>query len=570
MSRRSTLNVILALLAASTVASAQTALKPSGLATSTKPRIIVTADPECDDSNSMVRFLLYSTDYQVEGLIYTSSEFHWKGDGKGTKWFIDGREYTRFEGIKGVCPCTSWRWDPNEKFIHDRVDAYERVYKNLKVHNPDYPTPAYLKSIIRYGNIYFDSEMEQDTPGSDFIKAKILDDKPGPLYITAWGGTSSIARALKSIQDENEKKSGWEALKAKITKKVVLSTSGEQDQTIAKYIRPNWPDMITGAGFSPVGMGGGRGATGATDGENFSSAKWIKENILDQGALGGMWRTVGDGRGMVPGDKMDYLSLADIENYTDDQIKAMGYVMWTARREKGASLGEGDSGTFAGFQDFGLRGRAAGRRIGDTVSRGSFGAGMPGAQGGQGARGAAAPGTAGAPGASAAGIPGAPQGAPGAPGARGAAAPGGMPGGAFGGAMGAGPAGPNFPPAAWHDFAARLKWSVTPNYRDANHPPMVKLQGPKDLTAAPGDTVPLSATATDPDKNTVTFKWWHYRNVANTYAGEIKIADPAALKTSFQVPADAKSGDTIHVVAEATDNGTPTLTRYQDIIVTVK
>jgi hypothetical protein len=556
MSRANTLKILLALLAASTVAAAQTTPKQSAAAKPAKPRIIVTTDPECDDSNSMIRFLLYSTDYQVEGLIYTSSEFHWKGDGKGTKWFIDGREYTRFAAIKGMCPCESWRWNPNEKFIDDRVDAYAKVYPNLKIHNPDYPAPAYLKSVIRYGNIYFDSEMERDTPGSDFIKAKILDNTPGTLYITAWGGTSTIARALKSIQDEYEKKPGWDALKAKITKKVVLLLSGEQDQTVAKYIRPNWPDMISGGGFSPVSPMGDRGAAAAEGGEDFSSAKWIKENILDQGALGAMWRTVGDGRGMVPGDKMDYLSLKDVNNYTDDQIKAMGYEMWTARRETGASLGEGDSGTFTGFLDFGLRGRSAGRRLGDTVSRGGFlaGSNLPGLQGGR----DAAPGT-----------PGAPQGVPGAQGARGAATPGGMPGGGFGAGRG-GATGPNFSTMAWHDFAARLKWSVTPNYKDANHKPVVTLQGPKDFAVTPGQIVQLSATATDPDKDTLTFKWWQYKNVANTYAGDVTIADPAALKTSFQVPADAKSGDTNHVVAEATDNGTPTLTHYQDIIVTVK
>src|SRR5690348_6685550 len=51
-----------------------------------RPRIVVTADPELDDNNSLIRFLLYSSDFQVEGLIYASSGFHWKGDGKGTKW----------------------------------------------------------------------------------------------------------------------------------------------------------------------------------------------------------------------------------------------------------------------------------------------------------------------------------------------------------------------------------------------------------------------------------------------------------------------------------------------------
>src|SRR3954468_1384709 len=91
-----------------------------------RPRIVITTDPELDDNNSLIRFLLYSSDLDVEGLIYTSSGFHWKGDGKGTKWYVPGREYSRF-GLD-TCPCVSWRWAPNERFIDDAVDAYAKVY----------------------------------------------------------------------------------------------------------------------------------------------------------------------------------------------------------------------------------------------------------------------------------------------------------------------------------------------------------------------------------------------------------------------------------------------------------
>src|ERR1035437_2657066 len=83
--------------------------------------------------------ILYSTDYMIEGLVYASSEFHWKGDGTGKKWFVAGREYTR-NGLS-ICPCTSYRWGENERFIDDIVDAYEKAYPNLKVHNAEYPTP---------------------------------------------------------------------------------------------------------------------------------------------------------------------------------------------------------------------------------------------------------------------------------------------------------------------------------------------------------------------------------------------------------------------------------------------
>ena len=70
-----------------------------------RPRTIVTTDPELDDSNSLVRFLLYSAEVETEGLVYASSQFHWRGDGKGTRFSVPDREYSR--GGINLCPCTS-------------------------------------------------------------------------------------------------------------------------------------------------------------------------------------------------------------------------------------------------------------------------------------------------------------------------------------------------------------------------------------------------------------------------------------------------------------------------------
>ncbi len=38
-----------------------------------RPRVIVTTDGEIDERCSMVRFLMYANDFQVEGLIHSSS-----------------------------------------------------------------------------------------------------------------------------------------------------------------------------------------------------------------------------------------------------------------------------------------------------------------------------------------------------------------------------------------------------------------------------------------------------------------------------------------------------------------
>ena len=114
-----------------------------------------------------------------------------------------------------------------------------------------------------------------------------------------------------------------------------------------------------------------------------------------------------------------------------------------------------------------------------------------------------------------------------------------------------------------------MKWAVTPKYRDANHEPVVKVKGPLAMSAKAGSTVRLQAQTSDPDGNSVTVKWWQY-NDAGTYPGEITFSPPDSLTTSFQIPPDAKSGQTIHVILEAADNGTPPLTAYQRVIVTVK
>src|SRR3974390_668542 len=119
-----------------------------------KPRVVITADPELDDNNTIIRAILYSSDVKLEGLVYVSSQFHWRGDGKGTTQYIAGREYTRL----GLCPCTSWRFAADERFIDNIVGAYAKAYPNLKVHDPGYPPPAELRSKIKWGNVDFDGD----------------------------------------------------------------------------------------------------------------------------------------------------------------------------------------------------------------------------------------------------------------------------------------------------------------------------------------------------------------------------------------------------------------------------
>src|ERR1051326_7822653 len=125
---------------------------------------------------------------------------------------------------------------------------------------------------------------------------------------------------------------------------------------------------------------------------------------------------------------------------------------------------------------------------------------------------------------------------------------------------------PDFTRAAQHDFAARLVWSVTPTYAGANHEPRLSLEGRARIAAHPGETIPLVGAVTDPDGNSVRVRWWRWKDV-DTYPGQITIANPTSLTAHLTLPGDALPGQTIQLVLEATDNGTPSLTRYQRVVV---
>jgi hypothetical protein len=120
-----------------------------------------------------------------------------------------------------------------------------------------------------------------------------------------------------------------------------------------------------------------------------------------------------------------------------------------------------------------------------------------------------------------------------------------------------------------NDFAGRLAWSVTPKFADANHYPQIAATGERTLTVAAGQKVSLPITVSDPDKkDKVAVKWWEWQ-AADSYAGAVDIKG-SAKAGDLVVPADAKAGDTIQIIAEATDNGAIPLTRYEHFVLTVR
>src|SRR5687768_6397274 len=129
---------------------------------SVKPRTIVTTDGEVDDQDSFIRMLLYSNEFNLLGLVYSSSQWHYTGDRKGTKFTSEMPMTKKLYGER-----TALRW-PGTDWMQEFIEQYARVYENLNKNAPGYPSPHYLKGLVKVGNIEFEGEMEKDTEGSNF------------------------------------------------------------------------------------------------------------------------------------------------------------------------------------------------------------------------------------------------------------------------------------------------------------------------------------------------------------------------------------------------------------------
>lgn len=447
-----------------------------------RPRVIVLTDGEEDDKASMVRFLLSSCDFNVEAIINTSSQFHWVG-GKG------------WNALKPV----SW--------VKDYIGLYARVYKNLLLHNPHYPSPAYLLERWKPGNINGVGEDSLRTEGADLITRILLDRTDNrPVWIQCWGGCNTLARALRTIQEEHPADMPY------VARKMRLFLIWEQDGTYQSYIRPNWEKYQVLTIIS----------------DQFDCMAYIWPKVLPshvQEVFGKEWMTRHILQGKGPLCEVYY-------------------------NNKGAFNAEGDSPSFLHNMHTGLRsmespafGGWGGRYV--HVRNNVWMDPLP---------------------------------------AQGFVRPAGQ--WCFANSWSKKMEHYTdsdsiairtryFKPlwrwmtAIQNDFAARAAWCVS-DYRSANHFPVVRLKHtPENIQARPGRELTLDASSSyDPDKNQLHFDWWYYRE-AGSYPGHCTITAGQA-KIRFTVPPDAVSGQTIHLICEVSDNGTPSLTRYARVIIHVR
>lgn len=119
-----------------------------------------------------------------------------------------------------------------------------------------------------------------------------------------------------------------------------------------------------------------------------------------------------------------------------------------------------------------------------------------------------------------------------------------------------------------NDFAARADWCVK-DYASANHHPVVRLSpADRDIKVKPGEKLHFDASgSSDPDGNNLYFHWWQYRE-AGTYPNDLQI-EGRDRSLTVEVPLDARPDDTIHIICEVSDDGSPSLKKYSRIIITV-
>jgi hypothetical protein len=480
-----------------------------------KPRTIVTTDPELDDLNSLIRMLLYSNEIRIEGLVYSSSQHHYLGD-----------------PAAGI-PQYRWKFGPSH--IEDALAAYDQVDRNLRRHDADFPTAAELRSVYRVGNIKNVGDMSESTPGSQLIANALLADRPGPLYLEAWGGTNTIARGLKDIEERYRGTPKWDAIYETVSNKAIITRFGAQDNTYATYIAPNWPQIENRQVSTGIWGYGTRNSILPED-RFLVDPEWTRDNVSEVGPLGELYRVWGDGKFMATFfDDEDFFGFdTTLPENSREALIARGYFVWTALQPPGAFISEGDSSNFALLVDNGLRsyedatrGGWGGRQVLSSTDPLLF-----------------------SPPSSAAGD--------------------------VNPATGTRTNG--FHASRWWrdiqmDFAARLLWSVTRDPDRANHEPTAMVpRSQLNITVKPGKRVRLVGAAWDSDRDDVTSEWWHYPE-AGTYGGTVQMTSAGWERVpiaQFVVPQDAQPGQTIHLILEVTDDGTPAMTSYQRVIATVK
>ena len=412
-----------------------------------KLRTIVTTDGEIDDQASFVRFLMYSYEWDVEGLIYASSRYHYKGyQWNGTNW------------------------------MQETINRYSQVLGNLRKHQSSYPSVSYLKSKIKVGNCVKTVKENvgpgKDSPGSDLIVNVLRDSDSRKVYIQAWGGTLDIAQALWRI------KTSYKSDLNKALDKAIIVNTGRQDEGMAldDWILNNFPQVTfyrLGLIFKPVAYPKMREETNPYYNHYVFSRDACYTHIKNNH---GPLLANTPGAVFAEGDNICFYFIIPngLRGYQNPTLGSWGGRLKHTKNNLYDPL-RSDWKNKAAYK---------------SVARWSL----------------------------------------------------------------------DFQ----YDYFAIADWCVK-DYANANHHPEITAYPGDTVNAgAKGTTVNLSTNATDPDGDSLSYKWWFYKG-PGSYTGSLAINNASSKNANFTVPTDEKKSACI--ILEVKDNGTPNMKRYKQIMV---
>jgi hypothetical protein len=237
---------------------------PDRVPADAKARIVVMTDigGDPDDRQSMVRFLLYACDFDVEGI------------------------------------CTGFGWGhyqvTHPELIRNAVDAYGQVLPNLRKHRADYPLREELTDLIKDGHNGDPHTVGpgKDSEASDWI-IRVLDRKdPRPVWFSIWGGPRELAQAIWKVSQTRSPQQ-----LAEFKRKIRVHSIADQDRT-AGWVKKNHPDVFWI--YSNMLF---RGIWKEGDQEIVSPA-WLAEHVLKgHGPLGPLYPPKASGKdGVKEGD----------------------------------------------------------------------------------------------------------------------------------------------------------------------------------------------------------------------------------------------------------------------------
>ncbi|KAK5787580.1 hypothetical protein VI817_010077 [Penicillium citrinum] len=228
---------------------------------------------EPDDAQSLVRLLVYANEFQIEGLVATTS------------WWLNDTTY------------------PDQ--MRDIVSGYAKSVRNLRKHASGWPEPDHLLSLVKSGSTHYGMNgvgENQNSEGSELLVLAV-DKSEEPLWVPIWGGANTLAQALWYV---NATRSS-EKVDEFVARLRVYSIS-DQDNS-GPWIRRNWPNLFYIASVHDFNRYA-NAAWGGISGDDYYhlpsegnkeviSKSWIKKNIQDVGPLGAQYP---DGEFIIEGE----------------------------------------------------------------------------------------------------------------------------------------------------------------------------------------------------------------------------------------------------------------------------